>query len=289
MRHRVRRAEVDGDGERRGDQHVAAGVVVLRMVDRALEVGLDEAQRVQRSRLLVRARVHGHVALDRVGHGVHARGRGDLRRQRARGLGVEDRQPREQRQIPQLELDAGVVILHDRGDRDLRARSGCRRHARERGDVERRPHAVVGARERVQALVVVDCAPMREQRVGDLRGVHDRSAAHGEERVGAGGPSLLRAACDRRRGRVLRHVVKHPGDLQSAVLDAGRDPVHEPGAADHLVGDHEDALRALLHELEADAVEEVAARDDARAAGVLGEVLEARRAAGGRRPGWRLH
>ncbi len=67
---------------------------------------------------------------------------------------------------------------------------------------------------------------------------------------------------------------KMPGDLEAALLDPGDDLVDQTRLADHLVGHDEDALGALLHELEARTREQVAAGDDARLADCLEELLE---------------
>jgi hypothetical protein len=64
--------------------------------------------------------------------------------------------------------------------------------------------------------------------------------------------------------------------VEAAVLDTGLHLVDQAGAADDLVGDDEDAVRALLHELEAGALDQAAARDDPGVVDVLVEVLEAR-------------
>ena len=67
-----------------------------------------------------------HVALDGVGHRVHAGGGGDGCGGSVRGgLGVEDRQPREQREVRDLELDLLLVVLDHGRHRHLASR--CRR------------------------------------------------------------------------------------------------------------------------------------------------------------------
>ena len=91
-------------------------------------------------------------------------------------------------------------------------------------------------------------------------------------------PASLAAAAQRShtsRRRVLRDLVEHTRDLEPAVGDARLDPLDQPGAADHLVGDDEDPARALLLELEPGGAEQVAASDDPGRGGVLVEVLEA--------------
>ena len=228
---------------------------------RALEVVADHPQRLQRAGVLVRAPVHRHVGLHRVRHGVHPGGRRHRRGQGARGLRIEDRQPREEREVGDLELDLVLVVLDHRGHRHLAAGAGGGGHARQRGDVERPAHAVVLARHEEEALLVAGAAAVGEHRVGHLRRVHHRSAAHREERVGArllggGGAALHHVG-----RRVLGHVVEHAHHLEAAVAHAVLHALHEAGAADHLVGDHEHALRALLEELEADRAEQVAPRD----------------------------
>ena len=87
---------------------------------------------------------------------------------------------------------------------------------------------------------------------------------------------------DHVRGRVLRHLVEHPGDLEPAVRDPGLGPLDQAGRADHLVGDHEDAVSALLLELEAGRPDQVAAGDHTGRLRVLVEVLEGRQAASSR-------
>ena len=91
-----------------------------------------------------------HVAsvakVDRVRHRVHAGGGGDLRRQRPRGVRVQYRDPREERDVRKLELHLRVVVLDDRRDRHLRSGAGGRGDARQRRDRQRRSHPVVLAR-----------------------------------------------------------------------------------------------------------------------------------------------
>jgi hypothetical protein len=136
--------------------------------------------------------------------------------------------------------------------------------------------AVAVARHQEEALLLARGAAVREDRVGDLRGVHDRPAPDGEEGVRARLLRCGRAFLHDVRRRVLRHAVEDPGDLEAAVLDTGLHLVDQAGAADDLVGDDEDAVRALLHELEAGALDQAAARDDPGVVDVLVEVLEAR-------------
>ena len=108
-----------------------------------------------------------------------------VRRQRPRGLGVEDREPREEREVGDLELDLLVRVLDHRRHRDLAAGAGGGRDAGERRDVERAAHAVVLARHQEEALLLARVAAVGEDRVGDLGRVHHGAAADREERVGA--------------------------------------------------------------------------------------------------------
>ena len=107
MRERVRDAERSRgrrcDRQRRGDQHVAARRDVVGLVHGALEVGADQPQRVQRAGVAVRVPLARDVPLDRVGHRVHAGRRGDRGRQRGGRRRIEDRQPRDQREIGDLD------------------------------------------------------------------------------------------------------------------------------------------------------------------------------------------
>src|SRR5919112_5404622 len=223
----------------------------------------------------MRAPVGRHVALDRVCHGVHAGRRGDRGRQRARGLGIENRQPREQGEVGDLELHLALGVLDHRGHRDLAAGARRRGNAGKRRDVQRPAHAVVLARHQEEALLLGGAAAVGEDRVGHLRGVHHRAAADGQERVGAGLLGGSGAALDHVGRRVLRHLVEDPGHLQAAVGHAVLDALDQPGAANHLVGDHEDPPSALLLKLEAGRAEQVAPGDDPSRGGVLVEVLEA--------------
>jgi hypothetical protein len=115
-----------------------------------------------------------------------------------------------------------------------------------------------------------------EKHVRGLGGIDHGPAADGEEAVRA---RILRpfAAARRRLGvGVLRHLVEDSRDLDPAVGKPLRDPVDEPGAADHLVGDHERPPRPLLGELEPGALDQVTACDHPGRSGELVEGLEAR-------------
>ena len=98
-------------------------------------------------------------------------------------------------------------------------------------------------------------------------------------------PASLAAAAQRSTTSVEEscgHLVEHAGHLEAAVAHALLHPLDEAGAADHLVGDDEHALRALLLELEAGRAEQVAPGDHPGGREVLVEVLEARHLAGQR-------
>ncbi len=130
MGHRVDRAERRGAaraGDDRlagGHEHVATGVLVGGVLDGDREVVAHQPQRVQREGLAVRAALAAGVALDRVGHRVHAGGRGDVRRQGRGGLGIEDRQPREEGEVAEEHLEALLGVLDHRSEGDLRAGPG---------------------------------------------------------------------------------------------------------------------------------------------------------------------
>jgi hypothetical protein len=115
---------------------------------------------------------------------------------------------------------------------------------------------------------------VREHGVGHLRGVHHRAAADGEEGVGAGLPRGRRTFVAHVGRGVLRDLVVDAHDLEATVRHACLHAVHEAGAADHLVGDHEHPPRALLLELESRRAQEVTAGDHPGGRGVLVEVLE---------------
>ena len=100
-------------------------------------------------------------------------------------LGVEDREPREQREVGDLELDLPLVVLDHGGHRHLAAGARGGGDAGERRDVERAAHAVGLARHEEEALLLARAAPMREHRVRHLRRVHHRAAAHRQEGVGS--------------------------------------------------------------------------------------------------------
>ncbi len=192
---------------------------------------------------------------------------------------VEDRQPREQREVRHLHLQPLLGVLHHGRERHLRAGAGGGGDARERRQLLRPAHPVAVPRQAEEALPVADLAPVGEQHVGRLGRVHHGAAAHGEEGVGARLPGRLGAGGHHVGGRVLRHRVEHAGAFQPPVLEARHHPLDQAGGADDLVGDHERPARSLLRELEARALDQAAPRDHPRGRGELVEVLEARQPA----------
>ena len=217
-------------------------------------------------------------------HRVHARGGGDRGRQRAGRVRVEDREPRVQREIGELELDLCLGVLDHRGERDLGPGARGRGNARERSDRMRGAHAVVLAGQQEEALQVARRAAVGEEDAGGLGGVHHGSAAHGEQRVGAGLARRRRAGLDHVRRGVLRHVVEHAGHVEAAVGHARLDPLDEPRAPHDGIGHHEHAVGALLGELEAGRAQHLAPRDDAGGRAELGEVPEAQASRRSSRP-----
>ena len=215
----------------------------------------------ERAGVLVGAPVGADVALDGVRHRVHAGGRGHRRRQRARGLGVEDRQPREEREVGDLELDLLLVVLDHRGHRDLGAGAGGGGDAGQRGDLERPAHAVVLARQQEEALLLARAAAVGEHGVGHLRvSITEPPPTARNESA----PASFAAAAQRSTTSVEESCgtsSNTPATSSPPSRDARLDPLHQAGAADHLVGDQEDAVRALLLELEAGRPEQVAPRD----------------------------
>ena len=85
---------------------------------------------------------------------------------------------------------------------------------------------------------------------------------------------LLAHAAHHRGVGVLRDVVEDADDLEPAVGEPRLDLLDQTRAADHLVGDHQHPLGALLGELEAGAPDQLASGDHPGRCGELVEVLE---------------
>ena len=122
------------------------------MGHRLLEAVADQPQGLQCVGRGVRVPLRGHVALDRVCHRVHPRGRRDVGWQRPRGVGIEHGEPGVHRQVRDLELDVLVAILDHRGERDLRARARRGGDAGQRRELVRAAQALVVARQSEVAL-----------------------------------------------------------------------------------------------------------------------------------------
>ena len=174
------------DREVGGDQHVSARLLVGGVGDRALEVLPDHPDRVQRVGVAVRVPLRRGDRLDRVGERVHPGRRGDRRRQRGGGLGVEDREVGGEREVEDQELDVALGVLDDRDRARLGARARGRRDRRQRRQRQGLPSLTVLARKRVDPLPAGDLAAVDEEDVRGLRGVDHRPTSDREEGIGAG-------------------------------------------------------------------------------------------------------
>ena len=176
------------------------------------------------------------VGLHRVGERVHAGGGGDLWRQLAGHLRVQDRVLRHQVQIHQRVFVMGIGIGDDGGDGGLRAGSGRGGH----GDIGRDllPHL-----QQARHLAHLGLRP-HDPGGGRLGRVHGGTATDGDEALAAGVPIELLDPVD----RVHRGIGLHLG--KEGVGDTGlvqlRQDLRSQLPADGGAGDDHDLLYLLF-------------------------------------------
>ena len=228
---------------------------VIAVLHGLAQVGRDQLDRAEGQRVAQRLRAGGDDGLDGMGECVHARGRGQARRQGNGELRVEDRQVGHHEGAVELQLKTLGLVANHRGDGDLAA------GARGGGDGDEGPQR---AGEESRAFVVQQAAAFAQQHVHPLRGVHHAAAAQRDQKIAAGRTREVRAVFDDLHLGVGRHVIEDPAERHARPLQAIDDPLHQSGLAQDLIGDDDCARAAEFTRLEADLAHAVRAVEDAR-------------------------
>ena len=239
-------------GNQAGDQHLFAGLAVVRLLHGGLEVLRDQANGMQGQAVADRVGRLAGVGLDSVGQRVHAGGGGDVRRQRGGDVRVEQRQNRADAVVQDAHLELAAGVGDHREERDLAA-GAC--GGRDRHDRQHR------ALEGEGTFVVLDLAVVGQQYADRLGRVHRTAATHCQHAVDALAAIQLGGAVDVFAARVGLDVddlvITHAGLVQ-----AGIDAVEQAGVLHARVGDQQHVAQAQVGQVLAGTLAQARFHDD---------------------------
>ena len=231
---------VDGGGAGGGDGyagieagqlHLVFGVHGLRVVTGPLDVVQDHIQRLQGIEVAEGVGLVGGPALNGVGQGVHAGGGGDLPGQVLDHHRVQNDVVGDHAGVD----DAHFQLLFRHGHNGVGGGLGAGAGG---GGDHQRLDALFGPARRVQQLL--DAVFIRHQDAGQLGGVHDATAAYGQDEVGAGGLALVHQLLGLQVGGLCRQVVQNHR-VHAAFADLGHGQFQEPCRLNALVGKYSKA------------------------------------------------